>query len=559
MKTFFYIIILSAVIPFFIACSDNLDLPTSQMSAIEAENSEGDVVIQKRNPNLPEVVTKAPTFEEGLTRNNATIGSSDKFLGYGYKLYNGNYIPSDFDNFTHSILNIEAIKAYDESYVDEKYPNWNDQSSYTYYNFDDYTHFSTESKTIKTGFSLNLGLFSIGKKRTTVETFRTFINETMEQTYGEMNILFAHGKFMLLNSSGSTKVYARQFLRRSFINNLYTSTISSVINSYGDLVVVGYYTGGRAFAQYMGNAASSTNVEQRTKSLDTSITASLTYEGDSLNASFGFNGKNGNFDSTVYKKQDIFLRVKTLGGIQNEESAINTTMSLKDINIDLQSWRKSLNDSKNHTVIDLTQEGLFPMSDFVLERNFQRRFDDTSKNILLPVTRLYTPSIMITRVLKKTSTSGDNLYEVAAVLVTRQGDQIVLSNGNATDAELKQNEDNNVFLEKAKAIAEEKSKYFSSDIQISYNTTKRLNPMFRSPLCIVLENFNENGFYKYYNETTNMEYLYDPTTKLCFSFLADDGDESMIEVYGLSTWVSNLTEKRISMATLANLYTIIGL
>lgn len=559
MKTFFYIIILSAVIPFFIACSDNLDLPTSQMSAIEAENSEGDVVIQKRNPNLPEVVTKAPTFEEGLTRNNATIGSSDKFLGYGYKLYNGNYIPSDFDNFTHSILNIEAIKAYDESYVDEKYPNWNDQSSYTYYNFDDYTHFSTESKTIKTGFSLNLGLFSIGKKRTTVETFRTFINETMEQTYGEMNILFAHGKFMLLNSSGSTKVYARQFLRRSFINNLYTSTISSVINSYGDLVVVGYYTGGRAFAQYMGNAASSTNVEQRTKSLDTSITASLTYEGDSLNASFGFNGKNGNFDSTVYKKQDIFLRVKTLGGIQNEESAINTTMSLKDINIDLQSWRKSLNDSKNHTVIDLTQEGLFPMSDFVLERNFQRRFDDTSKNILLPVTRLYTPSIMITRVLKKTSTSGDNLYEVAAVLVTRQGDQIVLSNSNATDAELKQNEDNNVFLEKAKAIAEEKSKYFSSDIQISYNTTKRLNPMFRSPLCIVLENFNENGFYKYYNETTNMEYLYDPTTKLCFSFLADDGDESMLEVYGLSTWVSNLTEKRISMATLANLYTIIGL
>lgn len=559
MKTFFYIIILSAVIPFFIACSDNLDLPTSQMSAIEAENSEGDVVIQKRNPNLPEVVTKAPTFEEELTRNNATIGSSDKFLGYGYKLYNGNYIPSDFDNFTHSILNIEAIKAYDESYVDEKYPNWNDQSSYTYYNFDDYTHFSTESKTIKTGFSLNLGLFSIGKKRTTVETFRTFINETMEQTYGEMNILFAHGKFMLLNSSGSTKVYARQFLRRSFINNLYTSTISSVINSYGDLVVVGYYTGGRAFAQYMGNAASSTNVEQRTKSLDTSITASLTYEGDSLNASFGFNGKNGNFDSTVYKKQDIFLRVKTFGGIQNEDSAINTTMSLKDINIDLQSWRKSLNDSKNHTVIDLTQEGLFPMSDFVLERNFQRRFDDTSKNILLPVTRLYTPSIMITRILKKTSTSGDNLYEVAAVLVTRQGDQIVLSNGNATDAELKQNEDNNVFLEKAKAIAEEKSKYFSSDIQISYNTTKRLNPMFRSPLCIVLENFNENGFYKYYNETTNMEYLYDPTTKLCFSFLADDGDESMLEVYGLSTWVSNLTEKRISMATLANLYTIIGL
>lgn len=558
MKSIYFKVILSVAIPLFMACSDNLDSSTQQMSGTGTEVMDGDVIVQKRNPNLPEVVTKVPTFEEGLTRN-STTGSSDKFLGYGYKLYGGNYIPSDFDNFTHSILNIEAIKAYDESYVDEKNPNWNDQSSYTFYNFDDYTHFTTESKTIKTGFSLNLGFFSIGKKKTTVETFRTFINETMEQTYGEMNILFAHGKFMLLNSSGSTKVYARQFLRRSFINNLYTSPISSVIDSYGDFVVVGYYTGGRAFAQYMGNAASSTNVEQRSKSLDTNITASLVYKGDSLNGSFGFFGKNGSFDSTVYKRNDIFLRVKTLGGIQDETGVVNSTMALKDISIDLQAWRKSLNDSKNHTVIDLAQEGLFPMSDFVLEKNFQRRFDDTSKNILLPVSRLYTPSIMITRVLKRTSTSGENLYEVAPVLTTRQGDLIVLSKGNATDAELKQNEDNSVFLEKAKAIATEKSNYFSPDIQISYNATKRINPSFRSPLCIVLDNFNENGFYKYYNEATNMEYLYDPITKLCFSFFADEGDESMLEVYGLSDWASKLPEKRISIATLANLYTIIGL
>lgn len=559
MKSFLYII-LSVIIPLFMACSDSLDLYTQQISGIKTEISDGDVIVQKRNPKLPKVVTKVPTFEERITRSSTITGSSDKFLGYGYKLYGGNYIPSDFDNFTHPILNIEAIKAYDESYIDEKYPNWNDQSSYTFYNFDDYTHFTTKSKTIKTGFSLNLGFFSIGKKRTTIETFKTFINETMEQTYGEMNILFAHGKFMLLNSSGSTKVYARQFLKRSFINNLYTSPISSVIDSYGDFVVVGYYTGGRAFAQYMGNAASNTNVEQRSKSLDTNITASLVYKGDSLNGSFGFFGKNGSFDSTVYKRNDIFLRVKTLGGIQDETGVINSTMALKDINIDLQSWRKSLNDSKNHTVIDLAQEGLFPMSDFVLEKNFQRRFDDTSKKILLPVSKLYTPSIMIARVLKRTSASGENLYEVVPILKTRQGDLIVLSGGNnVTDAELKQNEDNNVFLEKAKMIAMEKSNYFSSDIQISYNTTKRINPMLRIPLCIVLDKFSEKGFYKYYNEATNMEYIYNPTTKLCFSFFVDDGDESTLEVYGLTSWVSNLAEKRISMATLANLYTIIGL
>ena len=110
------------------------------------------------------------------------VGGTDKYLGYGYKLLKGNYIPSDFDNFTHSILDIESVKEYDESYIDEKYPNWNDQSSFAYYDFNNYTHFSSISKTVKSGFSLNLGFFSIGKKKTTTETFRTFINESKEQT-----------------------------------------------------------------------------------------------------------------------------------------------------------------------------------------------------------------------------------------------------------------------------------------------------------------------------------------------------------------------------------------
>lgn len=50
----------------------------------------------------------------------------------------------------------------------------------------------------------------------------------------------------------------------------------------------------------------------------------------------------------VYKI-DIFIRVKTLGGIQDETGVVNTTMALKDININLQSWRKSLNDSKSYS------------------------------------------------------------------------------------------------------------------------------------------------------------------------------------------------------------------
>lgn len=559
MKSLLCKIIISVSIPLFVACSDDFNLCQQHNITIDADSSNGVMILQERNPSLPDVVTKKPSFENEISRSSDVIGTTDKYLGYGYKLLNGNYIPSDFDNFTHSILDIEAIKEYDDSYIEEKYPNWSDQSSFAYHDFSDYTHYSSISKTVKSGFSLNLGFFSIGKKKTTTETFRTFINESMEQVYGEMNVLFAHGKFSLLSSDGSNKVFARQFLRRSFINNLYNSPISSIIDSYGDFMVVGYYTGGRAFAQYMGNANSSTDVEVKTKSLQNSINASLVYKGDSLNGTFGFNGKDGVIDSTIYKRNDVYIRVKTLGGIQDETGVVNTTLALKDINIDLQSWRKSLNDSKNHTVIDLTEEGLYPMSDFVLERNFQRRFDDTSKEILLPVTKLYTPSITITRVLVKTSLSGESLYDIAAVLTTRQGDLIVLGRSNATDTELRENEDNSVFEQKGKILSAEISKYFSADIGISLNSKKRINPQLRSPLCIVLENFNPKGFYKYYHEKTNIEYLYDPKSKLCFSFFADEGDESLLEVYGLSSWAFNLEEKQISIATLANLYTIIGL
>ena len=562
MKT--QIVVFLSFVFFCFSCTDNLDLQNLPTDIQVTGISKNEVILQERNPKLPIPQAKKISFDNALSRNINDIAISDNYLGYGYKLTNGNYIPSDFDNFTYSILDIDAIKEYDASYVDAKYPNWNDQSSYAYYDFNEYVHLSSISKTVKSGFSLNLGFFSIGKKKTTTETFRTFMDEEKEQTFGEMNILFAHGKFMLLSSDAASKVYARQFLRRSFVNSLYSSTISSILKAYGDFVVVGYYTGGRAFAQFMGNSSASQNVEETTKSLENGIKASFVYKEDSISGSgyFSFNGKDGTFDSTYYTKSDIFVQIKTFGGIQDGSGIINSTSVLKDINIDLQPWRKSLSDSKNHTVIDLTEEGLFPMSDFVLEKNFKNRFDDTSKGILLPVTQFYEPKIDIQRVVSRRTSTGEKLYDIAPVLVTRQGDLIVLSNGEAnslSDEELRANNNKNVFVEKAELIKHELSANFSSDIEIGYDTKNSIDPLLRNPLCLVLSHFDYNGFYKYYNAKTNMEYLYNPTSKICFSFFADEGDESILDVYGLYTWGSELVEKNISIATLANLYTIIGL
>lgn len=110
MKSILYIIILSVIAPLFIACSEDLNLCAQQNTVVETDYSCDDVILQERNPSLPDVITGQPSFDEELTRSGEMIGGTDKYLGYGYKLLKGNYIPSDFDNFTHSILDIESLK-----------------------------------------------------------------------------------------------------------------------------------------------------------------------------------------------------------------------------------------------------------------------------------------------------------------------------------------------------------------------------------------------------------------------------------------------------------------
>lgn len=213
-------------------------------------------------------------------------------------------------------------------------------------------------------------------------------------------------------------------------------------------------------------------------------------------------------------------------------------------------------------MIDIADNSLYPLSAFVLEQNFKQRLDDTFNEILPANKELVPPRIEIVRVLARTTPSNEALYDVAAVLVTRQTDRIILSDAmasSATDEELRKNENNEVFMQKVEKIATEKSKFFSSDIEISYNKETKLNPTLKSPLCIELTGFNERNFYRFYYEKTNIEYIYDPATHLCLSYYINKGDDRILDIYGIRNWIESLPEKKISITTLANSYKIIGL
>lgn len=545
----------------FVSCSDELD-KSNNVPESQSLEKEGNIIIQPRNPSLPKI--KPLDLNKIQTRGvrSGETGNSDAFLGRAYNLKNGNYIFGDFSNVSHPVLDLNAIKAYDPNYVSNLNLNVTETRSFAYDTFKRYQYNSTITKKVTSGFSLNFKIFTLGKTKTTTDVFKTVIDNAEEATYGELSINFTNRQFTLQNSEATRRLFARQFLAKSFIRSLYNSPISSTLTSYGDFVLTGYLTGGKAYAIYAGKATGNEETNVKEKDMDKSINASLNYKGNSTSGNLGITGSNHNDETNTFKSNDTYVYIKTYGGVRDGGEATVNARAIKGLNIDLTSWMRSLNNESNHTMIDVMDNSLFPLSSFVLEKNFKQRFDDTFNEILPTYQNFVDPYIEIVRVMARSTSSYEALYYVAAVLVTRQADRIILSDGLAsstTDAELRKNEDDAVFIQKAEKIAVEKSQLFSSDIEISYNKRTRLNPNLRSPLCIDLAGFKERNFYKFYYEKTGIQYIYDPSTRICFSYFVDEGDDEVLDLYGIRGWVESLPDKNISIASLANSYNIIGL
>ena len=298
-------------------------------------------------------------------------------------------------------------------------------------------------------------------------------------------------------------MYARKFLAKSFVRNLYNSTLASVLDNYGDFVVTGYLTGGKAYASYAGRNSSAKTEEGKEKGLEKSINASVTYKGATGSGELGFSSSNQSSTTTEFKSTDTFVQIKTYGGVQDGDAVVKAC-ALSDLNVDLSSWFNSLNDERNHTVIDVTDNSLFPLSDFVLEKNFKQRLDDTTNGVLSTHNDFVIPYMETTRVMVRSTSDYEPLYDVCPVLVTRQGDRIIFKDSKIkTDDELPKNNDSEEFLLKHKAFLAQTGKLFSAEIGLEPNKKAKLNPMLRNPLCIVVDDFDKSEYYRYYNSSNS--------------------------------------------------------
>lgn len=540
------------------ACSNDMNDITSTSNQ-KLKDEYGNVIIFSRNSNLPKAksIAYCPLKTRGTSSNR---GNTDALLGYGYKFLNGTYIMGDFSNVTFPIIDLPAIKSYDPTYVTASHLNTIETKICTYASYDRYQYRSSISKKVSSGFSLNVKLFSIGRKKTTTETFKTVIDNLSKATFGELSLNFISDKYSLQHSDGARKLFSRQFLSKSFIRSLYGSTIQSTIDNYGDFILTSYLTGGKAYATYAGCSNFSDSTTTKEKGLEKSINASLTYKGAKGSGNLGFTSANQKFESKEFQDSDTYIYIKTFGGDRSGSEAEVKARSMENLNVNLSPWLNSLNEEENNTIIDVADNSLYPLSDFVLEKNFKQRFDDTTNGILPSFYDFVTPYIVIERVMARSTSSYEALYDVVPVLITRQGDRVIFMDSSAkSDEELRKNDNNDNFMQKVRNYSNNRANMFSDEIEFDYNKKVHINPMLRNPLCIVINDFNKSDFYRYYYAKTGLEYIYNPKTHVAFSFFIDEDDDETLDVYGIRSWFDNLSEKKMSISSLANHYNIIGL
>lgn len=536
----------------------------------------GDVLLQERDQLMPKVeslpLNAGNTLKTRSTGpNGEIIGNSDAYLGYSYSV--GNSILGDMENVKFPILDLEKVKAVGSTTITRKLLNSNSSYSFAYNGMERYEANSQITKTVKTGFSLNFLLFKIGREEKTTDLFQSSYEYGTESVYGELGIEVKNSQFELLTTAEKLKTYARQCLSSTFLTDLYRGAIGDLLNVYGPYVLRSYITGGKTLALYSGQATGLTTAEKRESGLALDMSASFSWDsksnesgGGSASASLSFGHENGSSNGHKYNTQNTQIYIRTYGGSPSYQASVGP-VELESLSLDLSAWLNSLKDSDLHTMIAVTSGtesemcGLYPMSDFVLEKNFKYRMDDTTFGILESYNEVLYPRFEIVKVLARTTPNGEDLYEIAAVLNTRQGDKIVLSDGGyktASDASLRENLNNQIMMNKVQEIFAQKKQIFEG-LEFSTNYATKYNPNVRTPLCIRLDGFNENTMALYVDPKTNMHYIYNSSNKIALSYLDDEeyGDY-VLDYYGIREWVESLPRKTISMMILQD-YTIIGL
>lgn len=534
-----------------------------------------DLVLQERSSELPEKWDKEPS-----TRIRSKSGSNDfmpdDYLGYSYKVTEGNGIIGDQDNTGNKVINTKLIlEGRNKSIIKNQGFSESFNNAFSYSDFESYYEKNKTVKKFNAGFQINIKKLKIGHTSKVTKTFIKERTKIKNVVYAEVDAGNKTGMHTISTTDASISRIASEYLDPSFLEDLYYTPVSKLIQNYGEFVLTAYFSGGRAHAEYIGGYDELLSLDSAEKNMDMTVNATYKWQlnsnigskattkadadketGNTNNGNYGWGKDYSNIKTVNSKVKQIYFTFKAIGGSGIGTGNVNPA-TVDDININLDSWVASLINPTNQKLIEILDQGLTGINVFMLEENFKQRFQDTHLD-LCAGNEFFIPRIEIIRIPVRLSASKIQLYDIVPVLYTRHGDLFILDDGKAakaSDAELLANNNETTFNQKCSVIAAEKAKFYKG-IGITSNFKKIVNPRFRYPLNFKLTGLNENKMKKFYNQNTEMWYMYDETSLIAYAFWYDD---YILRHYGLLDWFNNLPEVPLSMVSLSKNFRIFGL
>ncbi|KKB51426.1 hypothetical protein HMPREF1212_02156 [Parabacteroides sp. HGS0025] len=493
-----------------------------------------EIILQERDPNIPLVLSEGPSNKTSQLK--ATI-PFDEYLGRSYK---DKVLPiGDGENIHYPVVDIKRLSKDHSNYVSNIRIGKGEATSFSYTGFDRYVSNSRTSKKIKTGFSFSLGLFSIGAKRSVEEIFTSSLVQEKNRIFGELNVEIKDSHYSLQTNSNIYNILAKDYLTTEFRSDLYNLTPSELFNNYGGFVLTDFITGGRCTGLYTGLYNSNESVETKERNMNTDINASYGFkigeDSSKVSGELGIGKGFSNGTSSSNKVTSMETSVKTKGGMLGF-SNFTVPKSLNDISIDLSKWLTSLNDKSTHSIIDIGEEGLVPLSAFIMEKNLKNRFN-----------KIYGEGINVNESFKEPFIciipyGTSEIAAIIPVLITRYGDAVTLIDKYP---ECYSSEEIAATINR---IKEEKAKIFSGiKIKLFPNESGDIS-MYTS----YSYGFVENKMKKYVDAKNNMTYLLyegsnpyyneNPKNKYALSISAD----YLLNTYCIRKFVDSLPSVQIS-------------
>lgn len=395
------------------ACSDEI---ANQTVDNEVKNC---ITVIKERPNG---VWKPYNYVSKLKRKSIQIPQLSHVDYLGYSLKTEEYPIEDTRNVGYRVINTESFFKDYPAYF-QAWKNKASESSYfAYADFNDYQTKSDVTKKVNSGLNLHFLCFSLSNKTKITKTFSSDVISNANCALGELNIVVRDSNFRMQYSDNIRSKIVKGYLDQTFLEELRLTHPYEFYKNYGGFVMRDFATGGRATVLYSGVHKYSSDTKVKTSDMSDEIESSFSLKQSSNpnSASLSFGRGNSSSSSFVSKFNGSKLSVKTLGG-ESSFGSFSIPQDVETTSIDMSGWMASLGTPYNQSLCEFNDNGLIPITDFILERNLKDNINSYIKGNIPSKIKIIEPYICI-----DTANWDPAFCLLMANFVTRYGDSITL-------------------------------------------------------------------------------------------------------------------------------------